>query len=274
MHRFWKAAVWSAGIGAVGAFVFLTLYREWLHIGLFSQLSSNQTFILMLLFLGLTFSALLSMVIAYIWTRPPRRVKRSSRAAAEEPQRDRETRRRKHFILGYTLQVYMGMHLDDTVRASNLAVVSALRIQLIELLRLLGLGSDLIDFPDTLEYKTILSRIEGVDRAILAKLEVLDITDRAYYANGKWLGRCLAAVAAAKAPNVDAEDVRTLLGLVLDRYEDTRSQDERFPIPKNVRDQFSEICADVAHIRERGVATDEDYQRVSAKVLQLTDCFD
>jgi hypothetical protein len=58
MERFWKAALSVAGIGAVAFFVFFGLYRQWLKLSIFPQLTQEQAFILMLVFLGLTFLSL------------------------------------------------------------------------------------------------------------------------------------------------------------------------------------------------------------------------
>jgi len=69
MERFWKAAVGIGGVAAIGAFVFWSLYRDWLRLPLFSQISPQQTFQLMLIFLSLTFLSLVGMLIVYVWTK-------------------------------------------------------------------------------------------------------------------------------------------------------------------------------------------------------------
>src|SRR5215470_1378465 len=69
MERFWKAAVGIGGVAAIGAFVFWSLYRDWLRLPLFSQISPHQTFQLMLIFLSLTFLSLVGMLIVYVWTK-------------------------------------------------------------------------------------------------------------------------------------------------------------------------------------------------------------
>jgi hypothetical protein len=66
MDRFWKAALGVAGIGAVAFFVFFSLYRQWLTLAIFPQLTQEQAFILMLAFLVLTFLALVVGVIAWL----------------------------------------------------------------------------------------------------------------------------------------------------------------------------------------------------------------
>ena len=61
MERFWRAALGVGGIAAIGAFVFWSLYKQWLSLpGIFAQLTSGQTFVLMLVFLVLTFAALIA----------------------------------------------------------------------------------------------------------------------------------------------------------------------------------------------------------------------
>jgi len=62
---FWKAALGVAGIGAIGAFVFLSLYKDWLKLQIFSQLTPEQTFWIMGLFLLLVFAALVVMVLVW-----------------------------------------------------------------------------------------------------------------------------------------------------------------------------------------------------------------
>jgi hypothetical protein len=66
MNAFWKAALAVGGIAAIGAFVFWSLYKDWLALPIFSKMSPEQTFAIMKIFLGLTFSALLLMVITYL----------------------------------------------------------------------------------------------------------------------------------------------------------------------------------------------------------------
>jgi hypothetical protein len=55
MEHFWEVALSVGGVGAIGAFVFWSLYKGWLKLGIFQTLSSAQTFRLMILFLVLTF---------------------------------------------------------------------------------------------------------------------------------------------------------------------------------------------------------------------------
>jgi hypothetical protein len=66
MEKFWRAALGVAGIGAVGAFVLWSLYRDWLKLPLFSRMTSDQTFVLMLVFLALTFVSLIAMLLVHL----------------------------------------------------------------------------------------------------------------------------------------------------------------------------------------------------------------
>ena len=64
--KFWIAALSVGGIGTVGVYAFLNLYREWLKLHIFVALSATQTFILMIIFLVLVFLALVCCVYAYM----------------------------------------------------------------------------------------------------------------------------------------------------------------------------------------------------------------
>lgn len=66
LNNFFKAALGAGGLGTVGAFIFYGLYKDWLKLGIFSQLSADHTFIIMLVFLALVFFSLVVLVIAYI----------------------------------------------------------------------------------------------------------------------------------------------------------------------------------------------------------------
>ena len=59
MEKFWKAALAVGGLGTVGAFVFWSLYNQWLTLPIFSTLSPDQPFEIMKIFLYLTFASLL-----------------------------------------------------------------------------------------------------------------------------------------------------------------------------------------------------------------------
>jgi len=44
MDRFWKAALGVAGLGAIGFFVFWSLYKQWLSLPIFPMLTQDQAF--------------------------------------------------------------------------------------------------------------------------------------------------------------------------------------------------------------------------------------
>jgi len=78
MRGFWPAALTVGGLGAVGAFVFWSLYKNWLSLPIFERLTSDQTFYLMVGFLILTFASLVSILFAYVETK---RIERPSELA-------------------------------------------------------------------------------------------------------------------------------------------------------------------------------------------------
>jgi hypothetical protein len=69
MERFWKAALGVAGVGAVAFFVFYSLYKQWLKLPIFPQLTQAQAYDLMRMFLLLTFVALIAGLVAWLWPR-------------------------------------------------------------------------------------------------------------------------------------------------------------------------------------------------------------
>ena len=66
MRTFWRIAAASSGLAAVGAFVFLSLFKSWLGLGIFAPLSETQTFLLMLAYLALAWLALIAMLATYV----------------------------------------------------------------------------------------------------------------------------------------------------------------------------------------------------------------
>jgi len=66
LENFFKAALGVGGLGTVGAAVFFGLYQDWLKLEIFSQLSGDQTFIIMLVFLGLVFFCALALIAAHM----------------------------------------------------------------------------------------------------------------------------------------------------------------------------------------------------------------
>ena len=65
--RFWRAALAVGGVAAIGAFVFWSLYQKWLSLPIFSKLSPDQTYVVMIIFLIFVFVALIFFVIAYLF---------------------------------------------------------------------------------------------------------------------------------------------------------------------------------------------------------------
>ncbi len=65
MERLWKAAFAAGGIAAVGAFVFWSLYKQWLALPIFERLSQGQTFTVMLVFLVFTFFTLIAAFVLH-----------------------------------------------------------------------------------------------------------------------------------------------------------------------------------------------------------------
>ena len=66
MRTFWRIAAASSGLAAVGAFVFLSLFKSWLGLGIFAPLSETHPFILMLALLALAWLALVAMLTTYV----------------------------------------------------------------------------------------------------------------------------------------------------------------------------------------------------------------
>ena len=56
MEDLWKVALGVAGLGALACFVFWSLYRQWLKLPIWTQMSKRQQFIVIIVFLGLTFA--------------------------------------------------------------------------------------------------------------------------------------------------------------------------------------------------------------------------
>ena len=67
MSGIWKAAITATGLCGVGAFVFWSLYKDWLALPIFSKMDKDQTFTIMIMFLILAFVASMTMVIAGIY---------------------------------------------------------------------------------------------------------------------------------------------------------------------------------------------------------------
>lgn len=65
-YTFWEIAIGLAGIGAIGSFVLWSLYKNWLKLPIFVQLTKKQTFNLMFAFLAFTF--LFALVTLFIFS--------------------------------------------------------------------------------------------------------------------------------------------------------------------------------------------------------------
>ena len=63
MSGIWKAAITATGLCGVGAFVFWSLYKDWLALPIFSKMDKDQTFTIMIMFLILAFVASMTMSI-------------------------------------------------------------------------------------------------------------------------------------------------------------------------------------------------------------------
>lgn len=74
MEKIWKPALAVGGIGAIGAFVFYGLNKEWLQLSIFARLTDQQTFYIMSLFLLLVFAVSLSMIVAWVFQERGKRV--------------------------------------------------------------------------------------------------------------------------------------------------------------------------------------------------------
>lgn len=66
MNEIWKVAVTVAGLGAIGAMVLWSLYRQWLRLGIFQRLTRKHQFALFILFLVLTFVFALAALLTYV----------------------------------------------------------------------------------------------------------------------------------------------------------------------------------------------------------------
>ena len=69
MESLWQVAVSVAGLGAVGAFVFYSLYKEWLQLPALANLTRGQRYSLFKLFLLLTFGFAAISIAAWSYSR-------------------------------------------------------------------------------------------------------------------------------------------------------------------------------------------------------------
>ena len=66
MEKFWKSALAIGGIAAIGSFFLYALYKDWLKLPIFEKLSQYQTFVIMVIFLILTFLAFSLAIVTHI----------------------------------------------------------------------------------------------------------------------------------------------------------------------------------------------------------------
>lgn len=66
MDKLWQAAIAVAGLGGIASFVLWSLYKQWLKLPIFQQLTKDQLFRLFRWFLILTFLFALSALVAYV----------------------------------------------------------------------------------------------------------------------------------------------------------------------------------------------------------------
>lgn len=67
----WRGIITATGVAGVGAFVFWSLYKQWLSLPIFDKLTQRQTFALMVMFLGLTFTAAMTLIVMYAFQHRP-----------------------------------------------------------------------------------------------------------------------------------------------------------------------------------------------------------
>lgn len=83
MDKFWKASLAVGGLAAIGAFVFWSLYKDWLALPIFSKMTADQTYEIMKMFLCFTFSCFVLSAIIYA-------TKRDNRSENIEKIKDKE----------------------------------------------------------------------------------------------------------------------------------------------------------------------------------------
>lgn len=67
MEQFWNIAIAAVGLGALATFVLWSLYKQWLKLPIFQQLTKDHQFSLFKLFLLLTFLFALAALAAYVY---------------------------------------------------------------------------------------------------------------------------------------------------------------------------------------------------------------
>lgn len=82
MDELWKAAIGIAGLGAVASFVVWSLYKKWLSLPIFQQMTKEQQYSIFRLFLILTFLFGIAALVVYAVTRS-----KLNEQAANQPER-------------------------------------------------------------------------------------------------------------------------------------------------------------------------------------------
>lgn len=70
MNTFWKAALAIGGTATVGAFLLWSIYKQWLGLPIFPQLTQEHTFILFRYLLIFTFVAFLVLALVHMLKKP------------------------------------------------------------------------------------------------------------------------------------------------------------------------------------------------------------
>ena len=267
MERFWQVAISVGGLAAVSAFVLWSLYKDWLKLPIFSQLSPDHTFALMLVFLSLTFLSSMAMLAVYI---------RANFLSGKGTDKENtissgnvDLIRRKYLLLGYTLQVYMAMFLDENVMKNNMRYIIATEKQIGELMRLVELDLAAPNVSRNQDRNTVVSVASTIDEEIKTRLEVIDASYRAYYMYGRWLGLCLASVAVAKIPDPEKGKAKKLLGLLLEKYKKYEKYSGYFNVSQEVKSDFHQIYKSVNNLYEKGEVQESDYSKITEDVLGL-----
>ncbi len=69
LDGFWKATLAVGGFAAIGAFVFWSLYKDWLSLPIFSKMTPEQTFQIMKIFLWLVFAVFFISAVTYVFVK-------------------------------------------------------------------------------------------------------------------------------------------------------------------------------------------------------------
>ena len=269
MEKLWQIAISIGGLAAISAFVLWSLYKDWLELPIFSKLSSNHTFILMLLFISLTFISSLVMLIIYIRTNSSSIDSTDKNIISNFPPDKIDYIRRKYLLLGYTLQVYMAMFLDNEVMKNNLQLIVSLEKQISQLINLVNLDFVAPNASKNYNRDDAISQVSTIDSDIKIKLEVIDMSYKAYYMNGRWLGLCLASVATLKIPGLEMEKVENLLKILCERYLENEKYSDYFHVSQYVKDELKQIYNRVYKLYKKREVNELDYYEISNKILAL-----